>query len=106
MKTRAGLFMDYKTTAAVTHNVPVVVGTVIGIPNVDFAASTETHLVTLECEGVFEIAKTAAEAITQGAKVYITSDGDITATAESNTAAGVAWEAAAADDATIMVKIN
>ncbi len=106
MKTRAGLFMDYKTTEAVTANVPIVVGTVIGIPNVTLPTNANGNLVTLECEGVFEIAKKASEAIAQGVAVYLDTNGDITATSTSNTLAGVAWSAATADDTTIMVKIN
>lgn len=105
MRERAGYIMDYQTTDAVTAGVPVVVGTVIGIPNVTTEKSTEPVLLALTTEGVFELPKDTG-AIDQGAKVYLTAEKHIVATAESNTYAGVAWSAAAEADATVMVKIN
>ena len=105
MRERAGLYMDYTTTAAVTAGVPIVVGKVVGIPNVTAAANADGTLVSLACEGVYELPK-ATGAITQGAAVYLTKDGKITTTDTGNTLAGVAWTAAQSADATVMVKIN
>lgn len=105
MRERAGIIMDYATTAAVTAGVPVIVGTVVGVPNKTFAANADGNLVALECEGVFELGKDTA-AIEQGVKVYLTSAGVITATATGNTLAGIAWNAATADDTKVFVKIN
>ena len=105
MRERAGIIMDYETTAAVTAGVPVIVGTVVGVPNKTFAANPAGNLVALECENVHEFDKDAA-AIGQGVKVYLTSAGIITTTATDNTLAGVAWNAAVAADTKVFVKIN
>ena len=46
-------------------------------------------------------------AITQGQKVYAAADGSgIVATATDNKPVGIAWEAAAAADTTVLIKLN
>lgn len=59
-----------------------------------------------EATGVFELPNVAGTAIKQGDKVYAKAEGSITTTATGNTYAGVAWEAAAANAPTVLVKIN
>lgn len=69
-----------------------------------------------EVYGVYELAKVSG-AVSQGAKVYLDGDGNITTAATTpgegegaedtaNTYAGVAWAAAASGDATVLVSIN
>ena len=65
---------------------------------------------------VWELSAKAGEAIAQGAKLYWDADGDpqggtagtgcITATATGNQYIGIAWADAAADSATVRVKLN
>lgn len=75
----------------------------IGVAEVGGAAN---ELIALTVEGVFEF-MTDAAAIEQGALVYLKDDGKVTASKESNTLIGVAWEKAeATSGATILVKIN
>lgn len=105
MRERAGYIMDYKTTDAVTAGVPVVIGTTIGIPNITVPKSTEPNLLAMATEGVFELDKDTGK-IDQGVKVYLTAEKKITATADANTYAGVAWEAADEAATKILVKIN
>ena len=63
-------------------------------------------VIALTTVGVFEF-KTDAAAINAGAKVYLKSDGTVSATAGGNTYLGIAWSAGAATSgATVMVKIN
>lgn len=62
--------------------------------------------IAMHVTGVYELPK-GAGAITQGAAVYADAEGTgIVATAESNKFAGYAWEAADAEAATVLVKIN
>ena len=62
--------------------------------------------VVLNVTGVYELAK-GSGAITQGQKVYAAADGSgIVATATDNKPVGIAWEAAAAADTTVLVKLN
>ncbi|UZP67723.1 DUF2190 family protein [Desulfovibrio mangrovi] len=98
--------------AAVVSGQAVVVGALVGVAAGDIAVG-ET--------GVLEVAEVrflpkAAEAITQGAKLYwdangnpvggVAGSGCLTATATDNTYAGVAFAAAADTAATVDIKLN
>ena len=62
--------------------------------------------IAMHVTGVYELPK-GTGAITQGAAVYADAGGTgIVATAEGNKFAGYAWEEAAAEAATVLVKIN
>lgn len=93
---------NYTATGAVAYHDVVVAGSLIGVAS---AAAKTGETVACDAVGVFAIDK-AAEAIEQGAKVYLTSAKKITATASGNTLAGIAWAKAEAADATCLVKIN
>lgn len=88
----------------------VAVGDVIklsdGIVGVAETAGANGDAIALTTVGVFEF-KTDAEAIAAGAKVYLKSDGTVTAAAVGNTYLGIAWsKGAATSGATVQVKIN
>lgn len=82
----------------IASGAPVVVVDVVGV---SVGAYAEGETAVLHLNGVFELPKVASGAIPQGTKVYITSGGNITATATSNTFTGYAHETAA-DGATII----
>ena len=84
----------------------VVFGTRIGVAGCDIKPGA-TEPGSLHVEGVFSFAKSTSAAITAGAEVYFNAtDGEITTTANGNTKAGYAVEAAAKDATTVLVKIN
>lgn len=98
----AGKKFNYTATGNVAYHAVVIAGDLIGVAT---KAGVSGDVIACDAEGVFAIEK-AEEAITQGSKVYLNSSGKITATASTNTYAGIAWEAAAEADATCLVKIN
>lgn len=96
-----GRAIDYTPASDVTGGQLIVLSGMVVVAATDIAAG---EMGACEAVGVFELAK-ASGAISQGAPVYVDSQGKITATA-SATFAGVAWRAAAAGDATVDVSIN
>lgn len=101
---RNGDKFDYTCTADVAcGDVIALSGGIVGVAEV---GGKNGEVIALTTVGVFEF-KTDAAAITAGAKVYLKSDGTVTATAASNTYLGIAWSGAtAASGATVQVKIN
>ncbi len=97
-----GAVLTTTAAAAVTSGDPVIVGDMTGVAAND-AAIGETLVLNLH--GVYRLAKVAG-AIAQGAKVYLTSGGNITTTASGNTLVGRAFKAAANDDETVDVKLT
>ena len=95
-----GKTIEYKVAdTAIKSGEVRVIGDLAGVAVTDGA-------VVLNVTGVYELAK-GAGAITQGQKVYAPADGSgIVATATDNKPVGVAWEAAAAADTTVLVKLN
>lgn len=89
------------TSALVKGGDLVIVGDVVGVAAVDITAGATG---ALKMEGVFRLPKDGA-AIAVGARVYVDSGGDVTATAGSNPA-GVAWAEAGAAEPFALVKIN
>lgn len=101
---RKGDKIDYVCTAAVACG--DVIKLASGIVGVAEVGGIQNEEIALTVSGVFEFATDGA-AITQGALVYLKSDGKVSATKGSNTLIGVAWEAAAATSgATVLVNIN
>ena len=75
----------------------VVVGSMVAVAITDIPAG--------DAEGVFLLPKQSADDIQSGAVVYL-KDGVVQLAAEGAVAAGVAWENAPANSATVAVKIN
>lgn len=97
-----GETLDYTPTEAVKNGAVVSLGTRIGIAGSDIAANEQGQIHVV---GVFEMAKDGAE-IALGAAVYYNEANDqITATADGAVPAGYAVQAAAAADATVLVKL-
>lgn len=97
-----GETLDYTPEATVKNGAIVSLGTRIGIAASDIAAGQQGQIHVI---GVFEMAKDANE-INLGAAVYYNEAEDqITATAAGNIPAGYAVKAAAAADATVLVKL-
>ncbi len=98
----AGCTMTFVAAAVVLSGAALMVGDTAVVAKTD-AASGETCVG--EAEGVFNLPK-AAGAISQGAKVYLSSDGQISTTASGNKLAGKCWAAAANGDNSVDVKLN
>lgn len=94
---------EYTASGNVAYHGIVVVGSLVGVAT---KAAVSGDVISCDAVGVFALEKTANEAITQGTVVYVTSAGKITATSSSNTKVGIAWAAAAAGDATVLVKLG
>lgn len=93
----------YANTGATTV-VPgqlLVIGALVGVSDDSIPPGTDG---VAGISGVWRLPK-AAEAITQGARVYADADGEISTTA-SGTFAGVAFAPAAADAPTVDVLLN
>lgn len=101
---RNGDKFDYTCTADVANgDVIALPGGIVGVAE---RGGANGDVIALTTVGVFEF-KTDAAAINAGAKVYLKSNGTVSATADGNTYLGIAWsEGAAASGATVMVKIN
>lgn len=99
-----GESIDYKNagSTAIEANSVIVLGKRVGVAGMTIHPG-ETG--SLHVKGVFRFDKDGGE-ITAGAEVYITAEGKITTTAESNTAAGFATETAKAEDLSVLVNIN
>ncbi|SCY61621.1 DUF2190 family protein [Paracoccus tibetensis] len=87
-----GEHLTLTMAAAVVSGQLVRVGSIVGVAQGNAAEGEDVVLVR---RGVFDLPKTAAQAWTAGAKVYLTTEGDLTTTASGNTLIGVAVEAAA-----------
>ena len=98
-----GETLDYTPSEAVKNGEIVSLGTRIGVAGSDIPANVQGQIHVV---GVFELDKAENEAITMGAAVYYKEAEDvITATASGNVPAGYAAQAAAAADATVLVKL-
>jgi len=97
-----GATIDVVLTADCISGDPIIIGDKVGVAFVDGkTGETVTCLIT----GVWELPK-VAEAIAQGATVYLKADGTITTTASGNKIAGLAYMAAASGDASVQVRIG
>lgn len=89
--------------AAVSSGDGLLVGSVFAVALSDAESGAD---VEAQVCGVFELPK-ASGAVTQGAKLYWDNTAkDVTTTSTSNTLIGVAVEAAASGDATVIVRLN
>ncbi len=87
----------------VTNGSVVSLGTRIGIAAGDIPAGGTG---TVRVEGVFKLAKAEGEAVALGAAVYYNKAADaVSAAAEGNIPAGYAVQAAAENDAAVLVKL-
>lgn len=100
---RPGKSIAAVATAPVASGDLVVIGALVGVASTS-AAAGETFEAALE--GVFEVPKTSAQAWTIGAKVYLTSGGEVTTVASGNTAMGHAFAAAADPSAKGLVRLS
>ena len=98
-----GESLDYvnKTTAVIEANTIIAISGRIGVAGTSINPGEKGGL---HVTGVYEIKKTGTSEIAMGAAVYFDGDG-ITSTASGNTPAGYAAQAAAAGDATVLVKL-
>ena len=95
--------LDYTPAENVEGGAVVVLGSRIGVAAAPIRAGEQG---AVHVAGVFSMAKAEGGEIAQGAAVYYDSAADaITATADGNTPAGYAAAAAAAADATVLVKL-
>ncbi|RLV61001.1 DUF2190 family protein [Parashewanella curva] len=100
---QAGDTISFSRSAATKSGDAIALGSVIAVSVGDFSANVPGVGHT---DGVYKLPKVAADDITQGAKVYLKSDGNITTTDSGNTLAGYAWEAAGNGVEEVEVKIN
>lgn len=98
-----GSIITVKASTNVAYHELLKVGSIYAVAK---AATAKNGYVACDAEGVFQFPKKAAEAITQGTKVYLDESGTITATAGTDPAVGVAWSGETADSTSIDVKIN
>ena len=101
---QTGNSIDYTPVSDVAAGDVVFVGDICGVPHADIVAGEPG---VLGVEGVFDFAKKTDDAIAAGAAVYwndttFASDAD----SGSDKVIGVAVKAAAAEDATVRVRIN
>lgn len=98
-----GKSIDYVPAADVAAGDVVVIGEIVGVAQFDIPKGTQG---AVALTGVWNVGKDTA-AVTAGAKVYWNAtDGKATATAGSNKLFGYAVAAAAADAATVLVRIG
>jgi predicted RecA/RadA family phage recombinase len=99
-----GVNLTLPAPADVSSGDGVLVGSIFGIASGDAASGADVDLVT---EGVFEMPKTSALAISIGDKVYWDNTGKlVNKTSSGNTYVGVAVTAAANPSATVNVRLN
>lgn len=91
-----------ETSATIEANTIIELSGRIGVAGTEIKPGKKG---SVHVEGVFEIEKTGTSAIAMGAPVYFDGTG-ITDVATSNTLAGYAAQAAAADDTKILVKLQ
>ena len=98
-----GVVITVTALVAMTAGLPYKVGDLRGVATHSAAIGEPCELAT---EGVFDIPKTSANVITQGAKVYVLAAGEeVTTTATANFLFGIATEAAGNGVLTVPVKI-
>lgn len=99
-----GKTLTLPAPAAVLSGEGVVIGSIFGVAAGDAASGAD---VDLAVEGVFELPKVSALAISVGDKVYFDgATGLVSKTASGNTYIGVAVSAAANPSGTVRVRLN
>ena len=98
-----GKAIDYTPAENVAAGDVVIIDNLVGVAHLDIPANT---LGALHLQGIYDVEK-AAGSIAAGAKVFwIVADKKATATEGANKFLGIAVTAAAANDATVRVKIG
>lgn len=99
-----GAALDYTPAEDVKNGSIVTLGARIGVAAGDIPAGDTG---TVHVEGVYKLAKAKDEAVTLGALIYYDAAADtVTTAAEGTVPAGYAVAAAAAGDATVLVKLQ
>src|SRR3954453_4670812 len=81
----------------------IIIGAAVGVCQTDADAGS---VVEADVEGCFSLPKTAGQTVAFGAKLYVvTATGVVSTTASGNVALGYASRAAAANDASVEVKL-
>ena len=99
---KEGKVVDYTPAAAVAAGDIVIIGDIVGIAKLDIAAGERG---ALALEGIFAVAK-GSTAFDFGDKVDFSAQSDVATAVDTDTLIGVATAAAAASDATVLVKIG
>lgn len=100
---KTGTFVDIHAPAAVASGELVVVGNLFGVA-MDSAAPGELVALCTMCEA--ELPKTTGQSFTAGAVAYWdAANKRVTTSSAGNTRIGVATRAAAASDATVIVRV-
>lgn len=99
-----GEAIDYKneTGAKIPADTVLIIGSVLGVAGGDI---TDGEVGAVHVNGVFEIPKKATVALTAGQKVTFTDKDGIDAAGDGAVVYGYATQAAAASDATAIVKL-
>jgi predicted RecA/RadA family phage recombinase len=101
---QAGDTITLTAPAVVLSGGGILVGTLFGVASNDAAIGDDVEAMT---EGVFDLAKTAAQPFSQGAAAYWDNTAkSVTSTASGNKLIGAAAIAAAGADATVRVRLN
>lgn len=100
-----GETLDYRndTDTKIEANTVIVFGSRVGVAGTDILPG---ELGSLHVTSVFEMPKTATEAIEMGTDVYFDGEGITATKGDSTVLAGYAAQAAAAGDAVILVKLG
>ncbi len=98
-----GSIISVKASKALTYHELIAVGDMYAVTK---ASADKDTYVACDSEGVFKFPKATGAAIIQGSKVYLGTDGTMTATAGDTAAVGIAWTDESADATTVDVKIN
>ncbi|WP_422460253.1 DUF2190 family protein [Endozoicomonas sp. ALB115] len=101
-KIQEGRLITVIATGAITSGQGVLTGALFGVAMTDAATGEAFEKDTC---GVYELPKTVADDITQGAKVYWTGSA-VSKTASGNTLIGCASEAAGNGAAVVRVRLN
>jgi predicted RecA/RadA family phage recombinase len=97
-----GRVLNVLATVAILSGSLVKVGDVVGVASTNIAPGESG---SVQITAVYEVPKSAG-AVAQGQKLYFDEDADaLTTTAGDHTFAGHAYEAAAAGDATVRVRL-
>lgn len=100
---QSGDIIEIAAPADVSSGDLVIVGKLFGVAATDAKSGERVNIHT---EGVYELAKTSAQAWTVGAAIYATSGAVATTTATDNTFIGHAVAAAANPSATGLVRLS
>lgn len=104
-KVQTGNVMDWlnSTGNTVMSGSLVIFGAMVGVAVADIL---DGEVGALDVEGVFELPKTAALVMTQGARAFINTTSKLLTSTTSDVPVGVVFKSAAGSDSTAQVKLN